>query len=157
MPNRANSAYHVGVQPGSHPYRLMISAHELGHAVVWRDEGLPRATVIEVRGSGQRTVGAVRLRDRGEARTEAFARRYLVGLLAGVAAGNRWRELHAPRLAPDESAVDQRYLRLWLALPVARRLDVAELRDAARAAVWQRWPEIARLTPILAVRGSVTL
>lgn len=138
------------------PGRMMISAHELGHAVVWRDEKLPPATVIEVRGTGRTANGRVMLAGTGTV-NERYVRSILIGLLAGVAAGNRWREIHAPRLPADESAVDRCQLRRWSSLPEARQLRVAELRAVAQQAVRHRWLEIARLTPVLAERGHITL
>jgi hypothetical protein len=100
----------------------MISAHELGHAIVWRDEKLPPATLIEVRGAGRTAKGQVYLKGSHEIETADFARSCLIGLLAGVEAGNWWREIHAPQLDVDESATDRRRLRQWMALPAARRL-----------------------------------
>jgi len=137
------------------PTRLMICAHELAHATVFRDVGF-RPESITVRGTGRRTVGAV---DCGRATlgTTSRIRDYLIGVLAGTIAGNRWRETYAPRLPFDESAEDAHNLRWAVRLPLARELSTNDLRHEARVRVGERWAEITRLAPVLAERGTIRL
>lgn len=138
------------------PVRLMVAAHELGHAVVWSATGM-RVESIAVTGHGRDTEGRVRLADRAHLSNAADCRGYLLGMLAGREAEIRWCEATSTRPIADGCAEDRRefgYMyrrrRQWGVTDTR-----AALRTQARHLVRAHWPTIARLTPRLAHRGSL--
>lgn len=142
--------------PELDPVRLMVAAHELGHAIVWSATGM-RVEFIEVTGHGRATQGCVRLANRARLSSAADCRSYLVGMLAGHEAEIRWCAATDTRPIADGCAEDRRefaYMyrrrRQW-GVTDAR----AALRTQARHLVRAHWPTIARLAPRLAHRGSL--
>lgn len=136
-------------------WRMVTAAHELGHAVFRRDCGVQLAS-IRIWGQGQFMRGEVQYRSY-RVLTATQMREYIVGALMGEVAGNRWRLEHAPRLPEDSSPIDLANVRRAMRHKLATGLDLVQLRQQARLAVLHRWPEIARLTPRLAERGSLLL
>lgn len=141
-----------------HPIRLMVAAHELGHAIAWRAGGWPIAH-IRVLGKGARSHGETLL-----ARTYAYGlwqrRSWLVGSLAGAAAGDRWctefnlpPALHERGCAADQADFAPEF-RSYRA-ECAEDVTVAQLRAEAAAVIRTHWRAILRLAPRLAACGSL--
>ena len=138
------------------PVRLMVAAHELGHAAVWSATGM-RVELIEVTGHGLRTQGTVQLANNARLSSAADCRSYLVGMLAGREAEDRWCTVTGTRPVADGCADDRRAFGYMYRRrrPWGVTETRAELRAQARQLVRQHWPTIARLAPRLARRGSL--
>jgi hypothetical protein len=74
--------------------RDMVAAHEMGHALTWHHAGIAVAHVV-LRGE-ERVRGWTEL-DGGEITSRDEMRDYLVGVLAGEVAGDRWCDEHRIR------------------------------------------------------------
>lgn len=135
------------------PTRLLVAAHELGHATVWNTAGIV-VTSIWLRGRGRGTEGCVEIAD-DELDAEQW-RGYLAGLLAGRIAGDHWADLHRLRFIPS-CPRDILDFRRAIRRPIAQGLTVSEVRAEAHRRVRVEWPRVLRLAPLLASRGTVVL
>ena len=142
--------------PDLDPVRLIVAAHELGHAVVWSVTGM-RVESIEVTGRGLGTNGCVVLANRAHLSSAADCRSYLLGMLAGSEAENRWCGTTGTRPTVDGCAHDRREFGYMYRRrrPWGVTESRAALRTQARQLVRAHWPAIARLAPRLALRGSL--
>lgn len=145
------------LDPSLDPWRLCCAAHELGHAIVWTGAGLPIAEIcVTGRGAnveGYTQLGKYRMRDQDQALL------FQVGLMAGWAAGDLWARHHPAVTQPrSANAHDDRAFRryqrqaLWV-----RGYSMREARHEAARLARAAWPQIARLAPRLAQRGTVML
>lgn len=137
------------------PRRMLVAVHELAHAVLRRDQGIAPAS-IRIKDDGRFLYGIVEYPP-FRVVTAAEMGTYVVGALAGDIAGNRWRDVYAPRLPTDQSEVDAGNVRWAMRQKLAAGLDLAELRGRARDEVTRYWAEITRLAPRLATVGSIRL
>lgn len=146
----------MGTDTELDPVRLMVAAHELGHAVVFLVTGL-RIESIQVTGHGRRTEGFVDVADNARLSSTADCRSYLLGMLAGREAGDRWCQVTGTGPFADGCAEDLRAFRYQYRRrrPWGVTESRAELRNQTRQLVRQHWPIIARLAPRLARRGSL--
>lgn len=137
--------------------RHVVAAHELGHAFAFREAG---QTISEIRvlGHGANVEGYTELNNPVIIGVEqGFA--FLVGILAGRAAGERWCEIHDyTRPGPAACRTDRRlYVKVCREHPELRPFTASQVRASARKLVRARWRQIERLGPRLALRGTVTL
>lgn len=138
------------------PTLLMISAHELGHAVVWHASGL-HVKIVQARtglfGSSYALLDLAKT-----TWTPATGRAYLVGLLAGPQAGMYWCEVIGQcRYNERHDAGDmEQFYRYRRANKGAKAIPERVLRGEARTAVRKHWERIERLVPQLASRGSLS-
>lgn len=137
------------------PHRLIVSAHEIGHAIAWSVAGMP-IVAIWVEGRGPGAHGYVKL-DGKKLRNANETRDYLIGLLAGRAAGIRWCESHGLTHHDYTCADDLTKFRQGRQHRWVRHIPDSEFHTAARLLVRQHWPRIARLAPELSRRGSVDI
>jgi hypothetical protein len=137
------------------PLRLVVAAHELGHALTWAAAGMP-IVKIWVDGYGEQAHGYVRL-DRKKLKDAAEARDYLVGMLAGRAADIRWCDEHGLTHHEYTCADDLASFRKSRKHPWVRDIPDSEFYTAARIVVRQHWPQICRLAPRLSRHGSIQL
>lgn len=135
------------------PIRLSVAAHELGHMVTWEHAGF-RIQTIRVTGRGTSTQGLVHV-DRGLLRDPGEVRAWLVGLLAGREAEQRWCDQTGSAFIEAGSGEDLAQFRKWRRHEWARRLTERELRIEARQCIRTRWRQIVRLTPRLAHAGRL--
>lgn len=137
------------------PYRLMVAAHELGHAIVWRAVGFD-IDEIWVKGRGPAAHGHVWLvQTDDEIRTVADEQAVQAGLLAGRCAQARWGD--ETDLAIDISCEsDERIYRIRRRSPLGRRVSRTAVWNDARRLVRVHWRAIARLTPHLAHTGRLS-
>jgi len=139
------------------PMRMLVAAHELGHAVAWDVAGIAVLS-IEVSGWGRGTEGVVRIdRDNTVLRNTDDACGYLAGLLAGQVASLRWSEETRTPHPTHGCSYDLRLFRLNRRSGYAAEVSPADARAAAHLVVRQQWPTILRLAPRLAARGRITL
>lgn len=135
--------------------RLLVAAHELGHALVWKAAGFE---VVELRVSGSERVRGWTGLDGREMKTVQETADYLTGILAGKIAGDRWcDENRIPLRAHDSCDFDQDQYRAVLKDPLAVSLRDVDLRRAARERVHDLWSKIERHAPQLAERGTLRL
>lgn len=137
------------------PYRLVVAAHELGHLIAWQRAGL-HINEIRVLGTGEQAEGYVDL-GRQRIRDADQARGYLVGLLAGREAGNRWCEQAGMRHHEHTCADDMRSFQRLRRHELARHFTDTALRHDAWALVLAQWEQITRLAPRLARHGWLPL
>ena len=137
------------------PRRLEVAAHELGHAIAWKEAGLA-ATAIRVLGHGDRAQGYVRIENRLIYDADA-ARAYLAGLLAGREAGIRWCEENGLTHYEHTCHTDLNNFRQQRRTPLGRQVSVGQARATARLIVRANWCLIVRLAPRLALQGRITL
>jgi hypothetical protein len=142
--------------PDLDPMRMMVAAHELGHAVVWLVTGT-RVVSIEVTGRGRGTEGTVQLVASDRLTTVDDCRSYLLGILAGREAEDRWYQATDTRPVLDGCAHDRRAFDHINRRPWGVTESRAELRHQARQLVRQHWPTIARHAPRLARRGRLSV
>lgn len=137
--------------------RHVVAAHELGHALAFREAG---QTISEIRvmGHGASVEGYTDLSNsviNGIEQGVAF----LVAILAGRAAGERWCEINDyTRPGPAACRTDRRlYAKVRREHPELAPFTTAKVMPRARKLVRARWRQIERLGPRLAARGTVTL
>ncbi|MFE0314551.1 hypothetical protein, partial [Amycolatopsis sp. NPDC058986] len=145
--------------PEIHPHRLMVAAHEVGHLVAWRIAGWT-VTQVRLEGRGANTTGTTSIDRKQQFANLDHHRGYVVGLLAGIAAGERWCTDHNLSLAEHRSgcAVDldvYRPARRDLQNAGDERPTTSKLRADARGLVNTHWRLITRLAIRLAQRGSL--
>lgn len=136
-------------------WRLVVAAHELGHAFAWQDAGVGFG-MIRVWGHGRSTEGVVPV-DGRRLRNAEQLRLYLIGLYAGSAASERWCDLAGMRHPASGCRHDLATARQMRRHPWARNLTDGELRTGARRAVGRHWSRIHRLAPKLADRGQIRI
>lgn len=134
------------------PILLSVAAHEIGHYLGWQAAGY-RIHSVQVSGRGTKAEGVVTCRGRARNRNQAHL--YMVGILAGAVAQQRWCAEHGlryhPETCPDDDALyAQQRTHPW----VAGTSDRVFLRAAARL-VDAHWDEIRELAPQLAARGRL--
>lgn len=137
--------------------RLMVAAHELGHAIVWTVTGM-RVDAIKVTGHGRATEGTVSLADHARLRCTADCHSYLVGMLAGREAEILWCDATNTQPVADGCAQDLREFAYMYRRrrPWGVTESRAALRIQARRLVRVHWRSIVRLTPILARSGHLS-
>jgi hypothetical protein len=139
--------------------RLLVAAHEMGHAVAWHTTGFQ---IVEIRVSGHVFPnGYVRIADR-EHTTPELARDYIIGLLAGREAEHQWCDLTGQSPSDSGSSADLDVYRKYRKYDAQHdrfttHLTDRQLRVAARKVVTAHWPRIERLAPQLAERGAIKL
>jgi hypothetical protein len=138
------------------PARLVVAAHELGHGLIWKAADFPVGS-LWIRGEsddwmrGATEMGGNLIRD-----TEHMAE-YLVGLLAGHIAGERWRDEYRVRERMHGNVGDEATYRQMMRADMSQPLRRADLTLTAQRAVSVHWGEIERLAPLLAERGTLRL
>lgn len=137
------------------PQRLVIAAHELGHAIVWRASGFT-IREIWIKGRGDSAHGWCGLTDANAHHTPQGELGYQAGLLGAAEAQHRWcSETGVPF---DENACREDYTNLrtrakdQLGRQIKRSAATAEARRIIRA----NWRRIVLLTPKLAAHGSLS-
>jgi hypothetical protein len=135
------------------PQRLCVAAHELGHYIAWRKAGI-RIKSIRVAGTGTSVAGNVHI-GRQKLGSPKQAHAYLVGILAGPEADQRWCQhngltVHQHTWAADMDSFAECRKHEW-----TRRTPDIEFRAAARRLVAANWREVVRLAPQLAQRGHL--
>lgn len=136
------------------PDRLSAAAHELGHAIVWREANVDLGA-LRVVGHGHQAHGYVEVRPR-PARNDAEVRAYLAGLLGGREAEIRWCEengvrFHERTCRTDLADFHRQHRQL------GPRASKGQVRADARGIVRANWRLIVRLAPRLARTGRITL
>jgi hypothetical protein len=144
---------------GIDPDRLVVAAHELAHALLFKSGGIAIGE-IRVFGQGGNAHGHVDVPGNQRLTIEQV-RRYLAATLAGRVADQRWcDEQGLPRYSHSTCAADmadfRQYRRQWSKQGAAHLTDAA-LRKEASHLVGAYWPRIHRLAPRLAERGSISL
>lgn len=146
---------------GIDTHRLVVAAHELAHALVFRAAGI-EITDIRVLGTGSGARGYVRVAG-NQALNKRQARQYLVAVVAGREGDLRWCDQHGLDRWPDHVCADDfadlRKMRREFREQgeLHRGTGTGELRAEARLRVRTYWPRITRLAPRLARRGSITV
>jgi hypothetical protein len=137
------------------PIRLVIAAHELGHAILWDNAGFT-ITSIRIRDTGPRTRGFVEL-DGGEMTSVSETRNYLAGVLAGKIAGQRMAGLSNLGPGVQSCSFDEENYRKQMKDPLAASLRDCDIRAEAERKVTAHWPRIHALAHLLAERGTLVL
>jgi hypothetical protein len=143
-----------------HPFdltsqRILVAAHELGHAITWRTLDLP-VTAIRVKGHGIFLRGRVSL-DIANVTPWGLReeRAWHIGLFGGREAQQRWCDEFGMRF--DDSAcaedMDKHRSRRRTSHGVIRSRDV---EAEARRLVGRHWARLVRLAPDLATHGSLS-
>ncbi|AHH98292.1 hypothetical protein [Kutzneria albida] len=141
--------------PGDDPWRLHCAAHELGHMLVWQAFSFGIAGVT-VTGFGDQVEGWTHLTDQGKNLTSPErCRLYLVGLLAGREADMRWARHSRRPFQEKHSKWDLREFQRIHRHPWVCDITVNVLRAQAHDAIACHWPQIVRMAPSLARKGSV--
>jgi hypothetical protein len=137
------------------PYRHVVAAHELGHAITWRAAGFD-IDEIWVKGRGAAAHGHVWIvQTEDQIRTVADERAVQAGLLAGRVAQHRWCD-HANTAIDISCEIDEQYYRARRRSPLGRRVSRTAARNDARRLVRAHWRAIACLTPVLASAGRLS-
>lgn len=135
-------------------YRMLVAAHELGHVIGCRANGLD-VYEIKLSGRGSNTAGIVRWHTPGG--IDGF-RASMVALLAGRAADLKWcEETGTPAVSSGCSGDMAEYRRMrrqwpraWGRVPADR-----EIRANADTIIRRQWAHVVRLAPRLAERGRL--
>jgi hypothetical protein len=138
------------------PHRLAVSAHEAGHAVIWKAAGF---TIVDlwVTGHGPRAHGYTELDGKKCATADEFAA-YLVGLLAGREAEARWCDANRLRVdLDDHCAIDMKRFRKGRKERGVRHITDDQFKDRAAKLVIDNWRKIETLAPRLCERGRVAI
>lgn len=129
------------------PDLLLVAAHELGHAIVDRAQGV---TVTSIRVDRRAYVGltTVELDDTSSEQLRGA----LIGSTAGFVAELLWCHRHGGTAQRGCSASDFRNF-----ARNRRRVGLTEAvaRAHARSTVIRYWPLVERWAPVLAVRGVI--
>jgi hypothetical protein len=141
--------------PAIDPHRLLIAAHELGHALAWRALGF---TVDEVwvKGRGPAAHGRVWL-DITHVKpwTLTHERGFHTGLFAGREAELRWCNEHGLPINEASCSEDMAQHARRRRTSLGRQVRPREAEAEARRLVRRYWPRLVRLAPHLAIRGSL--
>ena len=141
---------------GDDPYRRAVAAHELGHAYAWSSAGFIIVS-ITITGDGPHAYGYVEL-DGEENTTTEENRAYLVGLLAGRVAEEKWCKAAGLRVDLDyRSRVDMERYRKARREPAMRGISDRMFRSAAVKLVDKHWKKIQSGVPTLSTRGSIDI
>lgn len=134
------------------PIRLSVAAHEIGHVLGWKAAGY-RIHSVRVTGHGTKAEGVVTCR--GRARNRKQAHLYMVGILAGAVAQQRWCAEHGLRYHPETCPDDDALYAQHRAHPwIADTPDKVFLQAATRL-VDAHWAEVLELAPQLAAAGRL--
>jgi hypothetical protein len=136
--------------------RLLIAAHELGHALTWHALGF---TVDEIRvvGRGDSAHGWVWLKHTKDSlSTLEKERAYHAGLLAGREAELRWCDENRMKFVEYTCAGDMDNLRRRRRTTFGRQVSHSAATSDARRLIRSKWGRIVRLAPLLAARGSLS-
>ena len=142
--------------PAADPHRLIIAAHELGHAIVWRSLGF---TIDEIWVKGHHTAvrGQVWLDiTRNVPWTLDHERGYYVGLASGRAAQLRWCDENGVTFNERDCATDMALYEQRRRTRLGRQVRPSDVQREAHRLVRAHWTRIVRLTPQLAARGSLS-
>lgn len=137
------------------PQRLVIAAHELGHAFVWRASGF-RIRTIWIKGYGDRVHGFVTLDNPDDHQTLDGERGYQAGLLGAGEAQRRWCSETGQKFDESGCRDDYTTLRKRAKDKLGKQIPRSAATTEAQRLVRAHWPRIVLLTPLLATRGSLS-
>lgn len=138
------------------PARLVVAAHELGHGLVWHTADFPVGK-LWIRGDDDDSMrGFTELGGNTISSTERMVE-YLVGLLAGHIAGERWRDEYRVRGRMHSNVGDEDTYRQMMRHDISKPIRRNEVVRIAERAVTTHWCDIERLAPLLAERGTLRL
>ncbi len=142
--------------PTIDPHRLLIAAHELGHALTWHALGFT-VDEIWIKGHGRSAHGYVWL-DITKAKpwTVRHERDYHIGLFGGREAQQRWCEDHNIPFDEYACAEDMAIHRKRRRTRLGGQVHPGEAKAEARRLVRAHWRRIVHLAPSLATRGSLS-
>lgn len=137
------------------PHRLVVAAHELGHAIVWAASGFT-ISEIWVKGHGDGVHGWVSLANPDDHYTPEGECGYQAGLLAAGEAERRWCDQVGMAFDGSGCRDDYAKLRKRTRTKLGSQVRRSAARSEAQRLVRVHWKRIVRLAPTLAVRGSLS-
>lgn len=141
-------------------YPQFVAAHEMGHALAWRCFGFPLGA-ITLRGSGFNTSGSVSCAEVTLVGLEGF-RQFLIGMVAGIPAGERWceeRNRHCPTSGLEYDLEAFRRTVRWGVTRFGPSAALVSSQLIVDARLLQRayWPLLEKSVPLLAERRSLRI
>ena len=141
-------------EPDIDPHRLVVAAHELGHALTWHALGFLVDT-IWIKGHGDSAHGEVMIDiTKVKPWTYDHERDFHVGLLGGREAHQRWCDETGMPFLERHCAEDMAQLRRRRS-ELGGQTTPRAIRTSARQLVRSHWRRVVLLAPVLARRGSL--
>lgn len=146
-------------RPDEDESRMIVAAHEMGHAVVWRRLGF-RVGGIVIRGRGRKAQGWVDLEDMSFTGTRDVEqlRRFLAGLVIGWSTVERWCDQQRLRVPDFGMRFDaEQYVHWTTHHPLGRQIDRGDVQRFGERTLGEVWSLVERHAPTLYERGSFNL